>query len=631
MRNGQDLGRLLGARFERRLHDAHLDAKIEELRQLALDAADEAAAPTAIVDGLLLARGRAYAEAPEDDRDGYTDAEVAAGDALDAAVAETHRLADPLDALLDDLDAVADASIAQSVFSLTEGNVPEATATLSASATGETSFPRLRFADSRRAATTITHRLLLLVEPGQRARGRARRRAGARSPRRRSRRGWRASSATRRATPCACISRSRPPARRRRRLSRARSPTSGCRRPSVMLAPTGEQTGLGRLGGVRSPHGPRGCARPGSIPPRYSCSRAPRAIRRSTTSGCRAARCARSSRRPATSTGATSRRPARPMPRAGSTRDELEARVGDVRRALATGRAGLAAALPAVSATAGNGHATLSPDLRGAMLALAGFELPGGVPVGSDPVMLVAQAEALLAAVDRRLLEFDARVADEAAGWPALDELGRYRALRDRCALLIGHKLALAPRFDAADGAALDASFARPRLGSPTAATEWLAAAGRVDPGARRLRVATDLTEALGTEAPLRFALAQLPDHPDEAWVAVSRPTDERSRLCLLSAGAAPSFATGAAAGLVLGAWTEASRTGSGPPRSACTSTPRRRERRRRSCSAAPRRGPGSASSWCATCSVQTLDLAKIRLVGPQALGSSASSCPRPT
>src|SRR5262249_31963877 len=102
----------------------------------------------------------------------YTAAEVAAAAELESLVADTTltadqrtRLSDALDGGLDDLDAIADAVVAQSVFSLAEGNVPEATTVLTAASTGEPGFPPLRFADGRKAATTITHRLLLLVDP----------------------------------------------------------------------------------------------------------------------------------------------------------------------------------------------------------------------------------------------------------------------------------------------------------------------------------------------------------------------------------------------------------------------------------------------------------------------------------
>src|SRR5262249_22806898 len=147
VRNGQDLGALLGAGLERRLQDAGLAARIEDLRKAALRAAGSTAPPTAIVDGLLVTRGRAYQQAPAGERGGYPAAEAAAADELTALLADTElsavertRFGDALDGGLDDLDAIADAAVAQSVFSLAEGNVPEATTTLTAASTGEPAF-----------------------------------------------------------------------------------------------------------------------------------------------------------------------------------------------------------------------------------------------------------------------------------------------------------------------------------------------------------------------------------------------------------------------------------------------------------------------------------------------------------
>ena len=163
VRRGQDLGRLLGARFERGLHDARLDRWIDDFREIALAAVGSPAAPNAIVDGLLLARGRTGASdltAEELDAGARIQALLDGDAADDAGGLET-----VLAGLLADLDAVADLAVAQSVFSLAQGNLPEATATLSAATTGATSFPPLRIADTAREAIGITHRLLLLLDP----------------------------------------------------------------------------------------------------------------------------------------------------------------------------------------------------------------------------------------------------------------------------------------------------------------------------------------------------------------------------------------------------------------------------------------------------------------------------------
>ena len=64
VRSGQELGRLLGGRFERRLHDRHLDRHIDDVRAAVLRGSGAAGVPaTRIVDGLLVAR--AYTEGIE--------------------------------------------------------------------------------------------------------------------------------------------------------------------------------------------------------------------------------------------------------------------------------------------------------------------------------------------------------------------------------------------------------------------------------------------------------------------------------------------------------------------------------------------------------------------------------------
>jgi hypothetical protein len=622
VRNGQDLGRLLGARCERRLHDAGLAVEIEELRQLALDATDDPAPPTAIVDGLLLARARAYLEAPADERDGYTDAERAAADLLDPKLADVKGLDDVLDEVLGDLDAVADASVAQSVFSLTEGSVPEATATLSASATGEAAFPRLRFADSRRAAATITHRLALFVPAGARGTwpgavtsGRALAAPGVEA--------WLegllgepdgygvnahfADPAT--GAPVSPV------------FAHTLADTGLAALDVVCLAPTGEDAGLGRLGAVLAAWAEG--LRPDGLDPAAVLVLETDAGDPSLDELAVAARALRALVGEARDLdGRDLAAPGSTDPVRGLDTDELETRLDDVAGALETGRAALAAALAAATAgAAGNGAArALTGGVRAAMLALAGFQLPAAVPREGD---VVAQGETLLAAIVRRQEQYGKRVDEAAAGWPALDEVGRHRALRERAALLIGHELALAPPFTAAGGPA----FGTARFTSRTAPTEWLAAAGRVDPGARRLRVALDLTEALGT-AQLGFSLAQLPDHPEEGWAAVSRPArDEHGRLCVLATGA-PAALDKPVAGLVIGTWTEVVPS-----------------RRRTAALGVHYDAPSSrAPQAILLCSAetetgfsfelvrdllnQTLDLAKIRAVGPQSLGELGQFLP---
>jgi hypothetical protein len=548
VRRGQDLGELLGSRLERRLHDAGLDAWVEPLRQAALDATGTKAAPTAIVDGLLLARARSGAT----DLD---DAETAARAAIDSLLAAKNRPAgDPttvLGDLVGDLDACADAATAQSVYSLVRGKVPEATATLTAAASGEVTFPALTFSDTPRPALQVTHRLLVMVDPaaegtwpGSATSGRALAAPGVEA--------WVAGLLGDAAALAFRVRFDDPGsgATMAGPFSHTLAETSLAALDLLYLVPGGDDTGLGRLGEALTAWGER--SRPRDIPVDATLVVETVVGDRSIDDVALAARAIR--RLIAHSRDLDGRDLAAPGTTdaaSGLDTDELARRVDRVRAALAAGRDRLAATLEPGHPPAG--------DTRMAMLALSGFELPGRLPSATDQAGLVADANALLTNVDARLAGFDERVAAEDDTWAGLSEVSRYKVLAGRLELLVGQTLPLAPHVTAENGAALDASIARNRLGDATAATRWLNQAGRVDPGARRLRIATDLCDAVFDRSCFAFRLAQLPDHPDETWAAVTRPTaDERGRLCLLQTGAGSTFATGRCAGLVVGSWNEA-------------------------------------------------------------------------
>lgn len=531
--------------------------------------------------------------------------------------AERKRLGDALDSGLDDLDAIADAAVAQSVFSLAEGNVPEATTTLTAAATGEPTFPRLRFADGRRTATTITHRLLLLVEPG--ANG-----------------DWPGAEISGRALAAPALEawlegvlgdparftlgiRFRDPvtgAAAAPTLTRTLADVGLAALDVVALAPAGEEPGLGRLGMLLASwaDGERPAGLDPNVVVQLDTATGDPSLDDLAVSG-RALRALLDDARdldgrdlvPPGATDAAS----------GFDTAELASRVDAVRTALATADATLATAVAA------------GGDLRAPLLGCSGFALPGNVPRGSDPAAHAAQAEALRTAIGRRLVELDGRVAADADGWEQRDDVARYRALRDRIHLLVGQALPLAPQFLSTDGAGLEATFVRPRLSSPAEATRWLAAAGRVDPGARRLRLATDLTESLRGGAGFTFSVGQLPDYPDEGWAAITRPTaDDRGRLCLLATGALPSFGAGPAAGLVLGAWTESiphvSRTAALGVH--FDSPAARAPQALLLCTADEE--DGYSFELVRDLLLQTLELAKLRLAGPQALGELGQYLP---
>jgi len=616
VRQGQDLGRLIGARFERTLQDAGLSAQIDAFRTCALAAVGSTAPPNAIVDGLLLARARS-------DAADKTDAELAATSGIkdvlaDAPAVDVPGLETALDSLEADLDAVADASLAQTVFSLAQGNVPEASATLTASATGEISLPRLRVADTPREALTITHRLLLLLDPD-------------------ASKGWPAAPASGRAAAAPGLElwaagllgapgdypftvRFDDPGTGKTLAGpfAASVEDAGLSAlDAVFLAPAGADAGLGRLGAVLTAWAE------GLRPPKLETA----TITLVTDQGertvddlalaCRALRRLLAEARDldgrdlaspgagdATSGFATS----------GVGERDLTGRLRGVRSRLVAGRGRLAGALPAADGEPRG-------DVRAAMVSLAGFELPGGVPTATDAAALAAAGAAVLAQIDARLAAYDALVAAEKAEWAGLGADARVRRLAARAHLLVGHAMPLAPHFAPANGADLDATFARPRLATRQAATGWLAASGRVDPGARRLRLAIDLTEAVRDTVAFEFSLGQLPDHEQEGWAAVEPPSaDNRGRLCLLATGADARFAGGPVTGLVLGSWAESlARPGQDAGVAFHFDAPSARAPQAVLLGAVPE-DPGYSFDAVVDLVDQSLDLATLRMVGPETL-----------
>lgn len=540
VRRGQDLAELLGARFERRLHDANLDRWVKPFRELVIDASGGGAPPNAIVDGLLLARG--HGGGPE-----LTEAEDALVDMLpDWLVAAERPPGDPtgvLDDLIADLDATADAAATQAAFSLVEGNTPETMATFSGATSGDIELPRLRFADSPRPATTITHRLAATFDaaaapawPGAATSGRA-----LAAP---SLEAWveRLLGAPRdigfevvMTAPDGSVT----------QRARATLANVGLAALDVLnLAPSGEATGLGRLGeviaGWAEVHRPDAAgdevvAIDGSVGDP------------SLTDVVAVARSLRSVIAAATDLDArTFAEPGSVDVVSGVDVADLLDRAEAVAGALRGGREELAGALAAAS----------SDRVRQAILRLSGFELPGSNPAVTDDAVLVAMGRRLVGAIEDREAAV-ATLIDAAADWATLTDDKRRAHLDERLTLLIGQSFPWAPRFSVPSGTDLATNFGR-RRADRTTGTAWLSAAGRVDPGADRLRTAVDLVEAVRDATAFDWNVAQFPDHADEGWAAVTRPkVDGRGRVCVLTAGGRPA-PSGPLAGLALSSWTDA-------------------------------------------------------------------------
>jgi hypothetical protein len=449
-----------------------------------------------------------------------------------------------LDDLVADLDATADAAVTQAVFSLVEGNTPEMMATFSGATSGDVELPRLRFANSPRPATTITHRLAATIDaaavpawPGADISGRA-----IAAP---SLEAWveRLLGSPREIGFEIVVT--SPKGAVMRRLQGTIADVGLAALDVMFLTPSGEASGLGRLGEVIA----------GWAELHRSDTDADDVLEIDATVGdpsltdvVAVARSLRSMIAAATDLDArTFAEPGSVGVTSGVDLADLLGRTEAVAVALRGRRDELADAL-----------ATTSTDhVRRAILRLSGFELPGGYPAVTDDAVLVALGRHLLTVMDKRETALATLIDSVTADWPTFSDDQRRAHLDERLKLLVGQSFPCAPRFSVAASTGLATNFGRGRA-DRTSATAWLSAAGRVDPGADRLRTAVDLVEAVRDATVFDWHVAQFPDHADEAWAALSRPTvDSRGRVCVLMAGEQPD-PTLPMTGLALSSWTEA-------------------------------------------------------------------------
>ncbi|WP_046584959.1 hypothetical protein [Streptomyces mangrovisoli] len=170
VRQGQELGSLLGYRFERALHDAELDHLVDRFRRRfplpvvpepqgpGADAglwarSAEAVAARNVVDGMALVRAGSGASALPSDVDGAPVVPDADRDAV----------APLLDDLADALDAVGDLVLAESVHQLVGGNPVRAGLTADTLGRGENVPDDFHVLRTPRRARALTHRIAALL------------------------------------------------------------------------------------------------------------------------------------------------------------------------------------------------------------------------------------------------------------------------------------------------------------------------------------------------------------------------------------------------------------------------------------------------------------------------------------
>ncbi len=157
LRNGHELDQLLGQRLERRLHDAGMDALIDDLRRAVLDATGQADQPaSAIIDGLAVATA-------------YRTQEGAVFDALEAVRKGAGLAEEPVRDVLGsaeaDFDAVADLLMADGVASLVQGDLLRAGASMATITSTPGGIARPDVADIDTSSHVVTHRVTAVMAP----------------------------------------------------------------------------------------------------------------------------------------------------------------------------------------------------------------------------------------------------------------------------------------------------------------------------------------------------------------------------------------------------------------------------------------------------------------------------------
>jgi hypothetical protein len=272
---------------------------------------------------------------------------------------------------------------------------------------------------------------------------------------------------------------------------------------------------------------------------------------------------------------------------------DLAARTAIATRALRDARAQLAAALDG-----GQADALRSALARAAKLGIT-----------APP----AAARAALEELDRRTAAVAAASTDNA-----------------RIAAVLGDGFRLLPRVTAAAGGEFLTSLAASaelQGGDQLAAVTWLQRAAHVRDGAGRLETALLYAEASGSPQPLRLRVAQLPRRAGDRWAGLPATPQlpiPSGRLSLVVQSAAAPPASGAPlAGLVVDEWTEVI-----PDRTQLTGLSFHVDQ---PAARAPQAillavAPNEAHVWSLTTLeatvLETLDLARLRLVDGESLGS---------
>ncbi len=526
VRNGQDLAETLGARFERSLHDAGLDRWIDDVRGVVNTASGRPDPRMGLVDGLLLARAGAAERSPDEQalRDALlTLSDPAVGTA--AQRAEKRRLRQAFARLADDLDAVADVMMLESIFALAQGNSAAAAAALNFTGDAEGAVPEITAPQTPGGGQLVTHRIVAL---------------------------WDGTSPP--VAPSAILAAAEP------RLAAwlgGLLPDPARVRARVLSGPAGRQTVLGTLSLADL-----------GLDPAEAMALAGRSVTQADTPLGRLLLAAALARFAPTdpnalvldlgAAGGDGWTPVDTFGLLAATAQEAIAEARPLAPAdvvspggtvaalwdsgdLAKRIAEVSARLTAAAAVLGDAGPTLRRQTAGRLAAL---RVPGAIGLAEAP-----EDTALLAAVQTALA---ARIALGSAATPAPEQ---------RLHQMIGAVLPVLPLFVPDDAATLQASAQDPRRAADVASggDRWLRQARRVNRTTGYIADFLDLAEALNPDKAPTCGVIQLPPHP-EGWAAITLPdADRRDRLCLFTlTGPAALARGGPVAGLVFDGWVEA-------------------------------------------------------------------------
>jgi hypothetical protein len=270
-------------------------------------------------------------------------------------------------------------------------------------------------------------------------------------------------------------------------------------------------------------------------------------------------------------------------------------------------------------------------SLRDLMLRSAGFGVAGAVPLsagGNSPAdrqILLTQAEAIRKDLTQRVEQLAALAAGFNAATATAESRVNYALARLR--IIFGKSFVALPRFTAANAVELEMALADSldaQDGDPLASVTWFQRMARVREGVARLNDSLSYAEALGGEK-LKLSVAQLPYADGDRWVGLPLEAGQSlsgGKLSLVVQSATPVDVRQPLAGLLIDEWVEVApnatettgvalqydQPNAAPPQTILIAVP-------------PEIGAPWTVGSLQQVLLETLDLARIRAVDPDAMG----------